>query len=531
MLAFVTWSAPQGLHFFDPVLPLRALTQWQQGLSPNWNTLLRVDPANLLQDRAEWLGWWAPGTSLLLLPAAVMNLPLGVALRLIALTAIAVGSVGWTRWFAREPLPRTWLVALAVSIPWMHYASANLFRYSAEALAFAAAPWSFLALTSLAERSPPRPFRLGCLGLALGFTYWLKFSLFLAVLAAAGGWAVWSGWRAARRENAAFRRWQPLWFFGGFATAPLAWTVIDQAYGGTTPLAAPRAIAWSSTHLVSAVANPALAAADAFSPLFFLRVHPGFGRWGGGSLEDVAWLGVPGGVLLIALLVRAWQRRMESAGLTITMAALGGTTAALLVLWVVADVDRVPRHIAQCSIAALPFALTEARNWWQTSSNRRLRTVLAAAGLAYVAIPFLSGFAYVLAKTVRDRGAALSSQKLAVWSIDAESTIPRRLQQLYQQDPAAILVVPDPEVSLLWPGRSIWSFAGGSIGEDLQHSYRGETQAVWRSSGPIRLHVLTAAGAELPPPLATASFEIDSIWPSPDGRYELAGGVFQTLHE
>jgi hypothetical protein len=512
LLALLTLAAPQGLHFFDPVLPLRAMLQWQDGLSPNWNTLLRVDPADLTRDQTEWLGWWAPGTSLLLLPGLAAGFAPGHLLRALALAAILVGSLGWTRWFARQPLPRVFLFGFAISIPWIRYDSSNLFRYSAEALAFAAAPWAFNALADRFNRTDwRRPLSLALLGLALGFTYWLKFSLFLTVLAAVGAIFIWR-WRQLPPAVNRFADLRSFALFGAcLGLAPLGWQLFDRLHGGVTPLAAPRALAWSLEHLLFAIANPALALADAFGPFFFVFVHPGLLGLGGKSLGTVAWLGLPGGVLLIALLARAVRRRFNSAEVALAAFSVAGMTLLLAGLWIFADVDHMPRHVAQVSLAALPIALAEACAVWSSARHRVVRPALAVAGLVYIAGPLAFGFCYVAAKLKQGDGATLSRHALALWSTAADEHLLTELRDLHRADPSAVLVVPDPEMALLWPGRAIWSFAGRNVGEDLQHSYHGVSAATpWSASAPVAVHVLLPRNAELPSPLRHERFIVSA---------------------
>ncbi len=525
VLAVLTLAAPQGLHFFDPVLPLRAMLQWQDGLSPNWNTLIRVDPADLARDREEWLGWWSPGTSLLLLPGFTAGFAPGHLLRALALAAILVGSLGWTYWFARQPLPRLFLFGFAVSIPWMRYDSSSLFRYSAEVLAFAAAPWAFNALISRFARTDGyRPLPLAVLGVLLGFTYWLKFSLFLTVLAAAVALFLWR----VRQLSSAASRLADLRTFTLFGAclvfAPLAWQLFDRQHGGVTPLGAPHALGWSWEHLLFAIANPALSLADAFGPFFFAFVHPGVLSLGGNSLSTIAWFGLPGGIILIALLARAVRRRPASAEVFLAAVSLAGMTLLLVALWIFADVDHMPRHVAQVSLAALPIALVEACAVWNSARLRFVRSLLAAAGLVYVAAPLAFGFCYVAAKLRQQDNATRSPHALALWSLPRDASLIPKLEALHRADPSAVLVVSDPEMTLLWPGRAIWSFAGRNVGEDLQHSYHGvPSDLKWSASNRVSMYVLVPRDGQLPSPLQHDRFRVTEIsWEGKDFKI-LAG--------
>jgi hypothetical protein len=507
LLVAVTWTTPQGLHFYDPVLPVRALLQWRANQSPHWNLLQRVDTCDLSRDTSEWVGWWAPGTSLLMLPGLSAGVQAAHLLRGIAAIALLGGVIGWVRWFARFSLPNIWLVALAVSLPWMRYGSANLFRYSAEVLAFGAAPWAFLAIAKLpASFAAGRTVTLAVTGILLGFAYWLKFSLLVTILAPLGVIAVWWFVQITRAQRPAPRLRHIVVFLIAFALAPLAWQLLSRTHGGSTPLGSPHELAWSPTDLVFMIANPALAAADAFGPLFFWLVHPGLSGLGG-TLLSVAWLGVPGGVLFALLLVSAWRRESTLSHVAIGTCSVVLATAALTLLRIAGDVDQMPRHLAPVSLGALPIALAEGRRRWLACSSPWLRIGLATAALAYVAGPLLFGFVYVFAKISANRAATTSPQSIALLSLPADPALASHLAGLYRADPAAILVVPDPELTLLWPRRALWQFAGANISEDLQNSYHGiPADSQWATSAQVLLHVLVRSGDPIPPPLEKAGF-------------------------
>ena len=211
--------------------------------------------------------------------------------------------------------------------------------------------------------------------------------------------------------------------------------------------------------------------------------------------------------------MRAVRRRSDSIEGSLAAFALAGLTAILATLWLFADVDRMPRHVAQVSLAALPVALAEGLDWWRSARARLTRPLLAAAATLYVVAPLAFGFCYVAAKLTQRHDATRSPHALALWSLPADETLPAKLRDLHRADPAALLVVSDPEMSLLWPGRALWNFAGRSVGEDLQHSYHGvPSDFAWSTSSPVTLHVLGRPGVALPAPLDHSRFTVSDTW-------------------
>jgi hypothetical protein len=179
----------------DSAFQLGSVLQWLHGRSPAPGMLRLPDPADLSRDRLVWSTWWPPGFPLLYTPLAAL-LPFAAALRLTSFLLFLAGSAGWLRLVDRiDSPPPPWLrllAALALAGYMVTIGGAASLR-SADLLAYAAGPW--LAALALRLRERESPLFLG--GIALGASYWLRYSLFLAVLPL----AVFAGWRLLRERR------------------------------------------------------------------------------------------------------------------------------------------------------------------------------------------------------------------------------------------------------------------------------------------------------------------------------------------
>jgi hypothetical protein len=175
----------------DTGFQLRSLQQWAHGESPNPGTLRLPDPHDLSRDALIWSTWWPPGFPFLYSPLAAAGLSLATTLRITSFLLCLAGSLGWLRLANLFALPRAARLLYAVSLaayaatvggaatlPW------------ADILSYAFAPW--LAALALRQAEGETSYlRLLLAGLALGSSYWLKYTLFVMALPLAG----WLAWR------------------------------------------------------------------------------------------------------------------------------------------------------------------------------------------------------------------------------------------------------------------------------------------------------------------------------------------------
>jgi hypothetical protein len=157
--------------------------QWRHGAVPAPGYLSLPDPRDLSHDTLLWSNWFPPAFPFLYAPlAAAAGLSFAAALRLTSLLLCLLGSLGWLRLADRLDLtlPVRLLFALSLAGYALTIGGAASLR-TADIVSYAAAPWLValvLACGAWARRAP----LLGLCGLALGATYWLRYSLFLTAL-------------------------------------------------------------------------------------------------------------------------------------------------------------------------------------------------------------------------------------------------------------------------------------------------------------------------------------------------------------
>jgi len=167
----------------DSGFQLRSLQQWARGESTSPGTLLLPDPRDLSRDVSLWSNWWPPGFPFLYAPLVAAGLPLAAALRIASLLIFLLGALGWLGLADRLGLPRglRLLYALALAPYAATIGGAASLRW-ADILSFACAPWLARLVWTRGDEPAPRPGRLLLCGLALGLTYWMKYTLFLTAL-------------------------------------------------------------------------------------------------------------------------------------------------------------------------------------------------------------------------------------------------------------------------------------------------------------------------------------------------------------
>ena len=382
-----TWRvAPYAAR--DQVFQFKALEQYLAGQTASPNHLSQPAPEDLSRDEVGFITWWAPGPPLALLPLRKLGLPPGPALRVLALAGILFGAVGWAHWYRKFAVPSWMPVAIAVFFPWLRFASANLFTFSAEILPFAAVPWLLVA----AWRWRARPARTAgvALGIGLGLLYILKYTgVFAALGCLAALW--WVDRREWRRSCAG---WIALGI--GFALPILALTALDRHWGAPANLVT-QSFRWnfSISSLVYGVANPALMLADLNSVLSWLLQHPSHGLAHGFELTAACGLGIA--LVLLALVGTSDLEPVEQFAAVLLVAA----SASLVAVWTISwGGSHEPRHLATPSLAFAPAVLACATRalrraaparWWR-------RLILGTLGVAW-ACPLLYGPVTVIGKT------------------------------------------------------------------------------------------------------------------------------------
>jgi hypothetical protein len=381
--------------YSDPALQMKTVVQALAGTSPRVNDWIRPDYDDLSRDADERLVIWAPGTPLAFLPFVGEGLAPASAARAVAVLALVAGAAGWTWWFAGFGLARGLVLAFAVLVPWIRAANNSLFVYSNEVLLFATVPWVLVAaLAAERTRGNGRWASAIGVGLAAGLLYVVKYSASFVT----GSILVWGAWRAWRSsDEPRVARAARLVIVAFAAAVPvLALNRLNQQGGSANLITATWSVGWQWQNLLHAVSFPALTAADLDSLLRYLLMHPVHG-----ITQDAWWLtvaGLPGGVLIAALAVRATRR---GAAPDLARVVLAVSVAALVIVWTISPVISVEaRHVMSAGLTMLPLALAEGFAWRATASRGTRRT-LGAAAIVFVALPLAYGVTSVFAKVVR----------------------------------------------------------------------------------------------------------------------------------
>jgi hypothetical protein len=380
----------------DTGFQLRSLQQWIRGETPSPGTLRLPDADDLSRDALVWSSWWPPGLPFVYAPLAATGLPLAGALRVTSFLLFLVGAVGWMRLADGIALSRSARLLYAVSLA--AYAvtlggAASL--RSADNLAFTAAPW--LALLVLQPGSKPSYRLLLLCGMALGLSYWLKYTLFLVALS----FAIWLAARlflqGAASKAAVLR---PVVLGLGFALPVAALLVINAWQSGSfTESATGARSIWKAEDPQSARLVPvALGVAGApglalfqsnlwithllyfrDDRLPFLAPLNGFQRL---LLKSIA--GLPGTAALIWALSNIRRNRSEPLRLSLAMTTTCGFYTALGAASLAVEYN-YPANEPRYAVALMPLLHPFVLAGWLAAvhSSRRLVQATALAALTF----------------------------------------------------------------------------------------------------------------------------------------------------
>jgi len=379
MVVTLAWHSPQ-LTYSDPAWQIKALQQYRAGQSPNFNTLVQPDAADLSHDHYLWITHWPILMGLFLWGLTKFGTGILMAVRILAIVGFLVGAAGWGLWASRFELPYWLVYSIAAAVPLIRWGNNALFTYSAEGLAFAFGPWLLVLAEQLASRWSAS--LALATGVVLGAAYWAKYSLALVSVGA----LVFLFWRV---------RWKSLWTVVPCLSLIVALNLLNRIMGGISSLAAEGSLHlnfdWRC--LVAPFAFVPLAMADMDSLLHYLLLSPGHPI---AHAEMVIYLlAIPGG-LLLAFLLRP-KRNAEWAGVTVAVVSM----ASLGALWLTGrSVSFEARHIAVASVGLIPVAAAECWRRWPTAS-RVTRLTMAVTAVAYLGLPITYGAATVIGKRNR----------------------------------------------------------------------------------------------------------------------------------
>ncbi len=458
--------------YSDPAAQFKTVQQVLSGESPRLNTWRRPDMDDLGRDSLQPLGWWAPGTPLVAFPLMRAGLSPAKTARALAIMTLLAGGAGWACWFALFDLPPAATLALSMLLPWTRDASNALFQFTAETLVFATVPWVLIGVL-VAHRRQGMVWWAAA-GASAGLLYIVKYSASFVT----AGVVLWLSWRAWHERG----RWpQVLLVFSAAAAAPIAaLTIFNSRIGTSNLLVASLGSQFSWPLLVHAAGLPGLAAADLDAVARWLVMHPTHG-----ITQNPLWIsaiGVPGGLLLIALTAR---RSVSSDAAALARAILGVTLVAILGVWVVSTgVSVEARHVASASLCALPLALAE--GWRVGRSSSRACLAVSAACALYVVVPLLYGPMSVFAKVRRfptDFHASTTGLYNPLLADTDVAGVVTRLQRDFHPD-TDIWYLTDPLSALDLRGRTLMVHADFVAVDELR-KYR-----FLATSRPVRVHVL-----------------------------------------
>ena len=485
-------KVPQGVYS-DPGWQLKAVQQYQQGVSPAPNSVVMADPKDLSRDMSGWISWWAPGTEMFAWPLMRFGLSPGAAVRAIASGSIILGAFGWALWISLFGLQRWLKLALCLLFPWMQYAHNSLFLYSAEALVFAAVPWALLMVLHLSELQSGGTTLSAATGAMLGFLYVLKYSAAFVALGALV-FLIQATIKRTSGETVSTVERRRMWLrtcvcVCAAAVPVLGLSLINRLASGTTNVVTALAkIHFSPSMLLFAVANPALIAASADAPLRYILLHPTRGLFRGASELPLAFAGLAGGIVLMYLL---WSGRPKKPSSTLARILFAVSVLCMLAVWTLTGggVSHEARHLAGAGLAALPCAL-EAGCAIAKRSARAMRWTLAAVGVCYVLLPLAYGATAAIGKFARQSTPKPGLTRLYN-PLLAREDVSSAMALLHDGSVSAtdVWYITDPVSAMEFSGRVVIRHADFMDAGELRRE-------VFRTSKPLRVRLVLPASFE-----------------------------------
>jgi hypothetical protein len=162
---------------------------WRGTLLGAANSVISANPANIAQDRAEFLAFWSPGQYLIPGAISLMGVPLGIAMTLTTTLSTLACLIGWIM-VVRAFAPGTSLALLVtVLIGSFRYSTLAFGIYrGGEILLQAITPWLILMAYRVPEMEavPAALLAAGAVGSTASWPLFL--SPFLSMVRASGCW-------------------------------------------------------------------------------------------------------------------------------------------------------------------------------------------------------------------------------------------------------------------------------------------------------------------------------------------------------
>lgn len=479
ILIVLVSGACQGIDS-DTGYQVRALQQNREGVSPTFNTFISPKPADLSQDVASWMVWWAPGNGILLSLIMHLGLNLGTAARILAILCLVVGAGGWSLWIASFALNNWIRLLVSAGLPWSVYVHNAVFYYGAETLLFAATPWALLVTVKWMKylNRGQCPVILAVLsGGSLGILYALKYTGGFVTLGALG-FVLFQAAGAMIRRRVSLQSLWPIAFFTVLALTPAIFiNVINSAHTHTMNLVTARlAFQWQWETLLFGMVNPVLAFARADAALgqLFNLLHLPLG-----SIEifsgTVALLGAVG---LWFLICSNFPSRLNA---QLSYFVLLTSVASLAAIWTISSsASYESRHVAMASIAILPYLAEQAI----ALRSGRMKVILALCGFVYVLVPSAYGAVAVVGKTIRHARYQVGPSGLYNGYLSNRDVARTRSRLLLDFSPASdVWYVVNPVAAADLPGRVLIRRTNDITVDDLR-------KEKFYSSKPVRIRLL-----------------------------------------
>jgi len=489
LVILLTNSTPQGL-WSDPAWQLVALKQYLAGESPSLNQRVEPQWQDLSKDYTQWIYWWPPGTQLAAYPLMKTGIALGDTLRIIAIAALIIGSLGWIRWFYLFRLPLWLKIVFAISLPWMPYSRNFLFWYTPDVFVYSLTPWILSAVYRLSLIWNKKKPKLGItllsalLGLAMGSVYILKYTAVFASLGAAAYLGLIIHQIHKNQPRSSIRRLVISFalLLVLFLIPIIGLNLLNYKFSHNFNLVtATYKLNLRFNNFIYLLGYPGLTLTNAeslFYDLYRNLLHPAQG-----IVNSRLWLGLsglPAGLLIWWLIIISRILHKHKHEL-LAVAMFLTNTLVMFLIWSIST-DRIndARHFVPGSMAILPFIIQSGMSVFKRTDAKIIKAVLLLVFIVYIVMPLV--WEYV---SIPVRRKYVSGPSRIYNSSLAHRNLPAVLSKLMQDfNPATdVWFLPDPVSALDIPGRAMIEHVDYTYLSSLQ-----KQKLLTRS--PCRVHAL-----------------------------------------
>ena len=498
ILTIVAFKIPQGVYS-DPAYGFKALMQNILEYSPSINHRMSPLDSDISRLKADWIYWWPAGSQLIVYPLVRNGVPLGAAVRIVTLAFILIGAMGWMRWVFMFRLPFFWNLIFAFFLPWNHYATDSISRYSTEICIFAISPWILCGAMQFGQaldqgKKISHGISAG-LGVFMSSLFLFKYTgIFIAFGAMTYlGIKVYRGYFQKGYKKGVIHAYLILVI--SFAALPLAQNLLNFTLAGQpNPISATLKFGVKWEDILFLLSYPSMSPIDANSLWSYILLHPthGLAKYFFGTdlmIESgslwLAFLGLPGGLFILWLIVKT--KVFDAAGELAKVSFLTGL-AVIFFLFIISRAELYQaRYFFSFTMAILPWCIQQCYGFKPNGFS--LWKIFQMLALFYVILPFFYGFVAVIGKTMRVPSYVYGASGFYNPLLSKEN-IPRAQNSLLkdasvEQD---VWYVTDPITALDVRGKVIIRHADFVAAEALRQKFV--------SSKPLSVHVIMPARFE-----------------------------------